>query len=99
MNQISAGRNQHTSPDTKLSTPGCSCSNFVNKYGYGRCLKNSRRFGYKPTCYVNLPSDCKDLNDSTTDPDKKSSAQACLEGTYSLKCTYFLLEIKIDPAH
>ena len=53
---------------------GCTCSDFVNKNGYGLCRKD-----YKdgPICYVNLPSQCKDLVNSSKDPSKKYSWEAC----------------------
>ena len=57
-----------------LLNSGCTCSDFVNKNGYGNCRKD-----YKdgPICYVNLPSQCKDLVDSSKDPSKQYSWEAC----------------------
>ena len=57
-------------------TEGCSCTDFVNKNGYGQCKKGSsvRKL---PFCYVELPSTCEDKKQSTTDPDKWNSHDAC----------------------
>ena len=45
-------------------------------YGYGNCEK---KFMGEALCYVNLPSSCSDLEDSTTDPGEKISVEACLQ--------------------
>jgi len=68
-----------------VSIPTCSCSNFVNAHGFGRCLKRHVDFGNSAMCYVNLPSSCMDLKPSQTYPTKLLSSHAC---------TY-----KIDTSH
>ena len=63
----------------------CSCIDYINKQGYGNCAKVNRfKFGGKPACYVNLPSTCSDIKDSSTDPGKKWSAEACNSGIITL---------------
>ena len=52
----------------------CSCSEYVNANGFGNCTKV---YGKGPICYVNKPSNCQDLQRSTTDPDKQYSWEAC----------------------
>ena len=60
----------------------CTCSDFTNENGFGKCQKASVR-SVSPqaidamVCYVNQPSNCNDLYDSTTNPDKQLSAEAC----------------------
>ena len=56
----------------------CTCTNFINKYGYGNCAKRDGKFSEKYTCYVYQPSKCRDLVRSETDPEKQVSAKACL---------------------
>ena len=59
-------------------TSGCNCSSFTtescDKKGcktYGNCI------GRKPICYVNEPSNCPDLKDSSKHPGKRYSSKAC----------------------
>ena len=59
----------------------CSCSSFVNKWGFGNCSKlnlEKHRFHGKRVCYVDPPSNCPDLRGSITNKDKKLSAEACI---------------------
>ena len=55
--------------------PDCSCSSFVNKNGFGKCLKDYKHKG--PICYVNEPSNCKDLFGSTDSNEHQYSWTAC----------------------
>jgi len=57
---------------------GCSCTDYVNKHGFGQCKKKSSRLDNKVACYVNLPTTCTDKIQSTTDADKWLSHEACL---------------------
>ena len=50
----------------------CSCSNFINKKGQGKCRTGR--------CYVNQPSSCTDLKESNKYPGKQTSALACNNG-------------------
>ena len=44
----------------------------------GNCKTKSWAFKYgQKWCYVDLPSNCTDLKNSTSEPNKKYSAQAC----------------------
>lgn len=54
-------------------TPECSCSEFMNENGFGRCIRLS---GGKPVCYVNEPSNCTDLGFSKS-TGKYYSWEAC----------------------
>ena len=58
----------------------CTCNEYVNRYGFGNCSKlniKRHKFYGKNICYVNLPSQCPDLNKSVTDIDKSISVMAC----------------------
>ena len=60
--------------------PGCRCrdNRHLNKDEPGNCNTKSWAFKYgKLWCYVELPSNCNDLKNSTLGPNKKYSAQAC----------------------
>ena len=61
---------------------GCTCHDFINPNGYGKCNKASsyEHIKNKAVCYVNQPSNCSDLAFSTTNPGKKFSAEACTLG-------------------
>ena len=55
----------------------CTCSAFIsNKNGQGNC-----EYLWKGElwCYVNQPSNCKDLGNSTSHPGKQWSLIACKE--------------------
>ena len=58
----------------------CSCTNYVNKYGFGNCTildLKPHKFHGKKVCYVDPPSNCPDLRGSVTNKGKKLSAIAC----------------------
>ena len=52
----------------------------MNHAGYGQCKRKDGAVNDKHVCYVNQPSNCKDLYASITDPGKKVSAEACEQG-------------------
>merc|ERR1712051_1133720 len=56
---------------------GCSCSDFTNENGFGKCKKGHSTFGGSSICYVNLPSSCLDLIQSKTHSGRYLSADAC----------------------
>merc|ERR1712051_952964 len=56
---------------------GCSCSDFTNENGFGKCKKGHSSFGGSSICYVNLPSSCLDLIQSKTHSGRYLSADAC----------------------
>ena len=56
----------------------CSCSDFINENGHGRCRKEDNDFNGALSCYVHQPSSCSDVITSSTNPDKQLSAEACL---------------------
>merc|ERR1719469_864885 len=62
---------------------GCTCTDFINPNGYGQCRKADSDFGGSFTCYVALPSSCKDLVRSGSHPSKYLSSEACDEQTYT----------------
>ena len=51
---------------------GCVCKDLITADGYGNCKKD-------PSCYVEQPSSCNDLELSYTIPGEKWSYQACSE--------------------
>ena len=55
----------------------CRCNGFVNSNGFGACQKRDENFNGGFSCFVDQPSTCKDLKNSTTDPVKQLSASAC----------------------
>lgn len=71
-----------------LGPPDCSCTDFVNPSGVGfckttydcaslddpRCVK---KFHTKYVCYVNQPTNCKDVTKSSYSKGRKASAVAC----------------------
>ena len=76
-------------------TPGCRCrdNRHLNKDEPGNCSTKSWAFKYgKLWCYVELPSNCNDLKNSTLEPNEKYSAQAC-SGKGK---TIFVVSIKKD---
>lgn len=68
----------------KGDSTGCTCSPFLSG-GYGQCKKRDKNFVSSFTCYVNEPSECKDLVASAIYKDKKISAEAC--GTAAVTVT------------
>ena len=82
----SDGTNENTTDSTAVTsslngaTPRCQCIN--NNYIYedikGNCSTKSWAFKYgQKWCYVDLPSNCKDIRNSSSNPNNKYSAQAC----------------------
>lgn len=62
--------------DWQVYGEGCTCKDFVGDTGHGNCrtkLKPQDRF----MCYVEQPSSCTDLVDSTSNPGEKFSFDAC----------------------
>ena len=58
----------------------CSCTNYINKYGFGNCTVldlKPHKFHGKKVCYVDPPSNCPDLRGSVTNKGKQLSAMAC----------------------
>jgi len=64
-------------PGTRMEFNDCTCSSLVNPNGFGDCKKEDSAFGGAVSCYVNLPTNCTDLKQSGTNPEKYLSAQAC----------------------
>jgi choriolysin H len=62
--------------DGETENNDCSCMDYVNRNGFGNCLKTSSTLGGL-SCYVNLPTTCSDQRQSGSDPSKKYSAVAC----------------------
>ena len=58
---------------------GCTCKDLVGINGYGNCKKISPSIG-NVTCYVEQPSACKDLQNSSSDSGEQFSAKACDKG-------------------
>ena len=65
----------------------CSCSEYVNEDGYGNC----QSVAYKPFCYVNQPSTCKDIKKSST-LGLQFSYAAC-ENKQGKKCSISLISL------
>ena len=65
----------------------CSCNDYLNVEGYGRCLKLQdvgMLSNGRPYCFVNEPSTCSDLNFSNISR-KRTSYDACLRFTGIVK--------------
>jgi len=63
----------------KVNRKGCSCTDYVNKNGFGQCKKSHpKQFYNEVSCYVNLPTTCTDIIQSSTDRGKWLSHEACL---------------------
>ena len=56
----------------------CACKDFVNKEGHGNCKQIDPK--KKPTCYVEQPSNCKDLENSSGYAGEQYSSVACDQG-------------------
>ena len=65
-------------PPPTVTVGDCSCSNYVTKTGYGNCEKDLRRKGV--ICYVNEPSTCNDLRESSRYDHRRYSWEACRNG-------------------
>ena len=59
-----------------LAHIGCSCIEYVNKNGFGNCNKSYEK-NSRFSCYVNEPSTCEDVRNSSTDPGLRFSFEAC----------------------
>ena len=59
----------------------CTCKSLIVN-GKGNCQEkpDPATHGGNLFCYVELPSNCKDLIDSSAQPGEKSSSQACTDG-------------------
>ena len=63
----------------------CTCKDYINRHGYGNCQTPSKHPSNQPICYVLLPSSCKDLKMSRTNPLMYYSSEACVRRSkYSL---------------
>ena len=49
----------------------------MNENGHGRCITADPNQEGKYSCYVNQPSNCSDLYNSTTNPEMQLSGEAC----------------------
>ena len=60
----------------------CTCKSLIVN-GKGNCQENAdpATHGGNLFCYVDLPSNCKDLIDSSEQLGEKSSSQACSTGS------------------
>jgi len=75
---LSTSSTNTTTLITRVKTsPGCICSNFVNANGYGQCKKGVSSHQGARICYVELPSNCKDLVESQTSPGIFWSTEPC----------------------
>ena len=57
---------------------GCTCKDLIDANGAGNCQDTISSTSGKAGCYVNQPSTCGDLKDSSTNPGEKFSTEACL---------------------
>ena len=66
---------------SKANLPSCKCTDFVNDAGFGNCTGFSKFsfHGSLVACFVQVPSTCKDLINSTAYPGKQISVLACEE--------------------
>ena len=55
----------------------CECINFVNSYGQGNCKNLSTNKSEDRLCYVRVPSECSDVENSSLFHDKQISWKAC----------------------
>ena len=55
----------------------CDCNEFVDENGIGACQKRDESFNGKFSCFVDQPNACKDVRNSTTNPERQVSANAC----------------------
>ena len=65
--------------------PSCVCKNLLNSKGGGNCAKSSSHFSDQRYCYVQIPSNCKDLMESNSILGEKMSAEACNNGEKDLQ--------------
>lgn len=62
----------------------CECTRFINVHGYGMCRKETPRRYFTRSCYVDLPSTCKQLIQSKTNPEKMFSGEPCIDATEAI---------------
>ena len=76
----------------------CSCSNFINRNGFGQCKKGDRGFHGAVTCYVKNPSTCTDKIQSTTNKEHWRSAQACkkVDGNGKFYCSTIYIYVRTN---
>ena len=55
----------------------CECINFVNSYGQGNCKILRTNESDDRLCYVRVPSECSDVQNSSLFHDKQISWRAC----------------------
>ena len=72
----------------------CVCKTLVNGNGGGNCTRTSRHFAGKRYCYVQLPSNCKDLIESNNIIGEKMSAEACSNGVFDSSINIIIIIIK-----
>ena len=67
--------------DSSTTPESCRCTTNselqINQYKKGNCTTKSKKFRGKTWCYVNQPSNCVDLENSTFLKEQKYSASAC----------------------
>jgi len=82
----------------KVNRKGCSCTDYVNKNGFGQCKKSHpKQFYNEVSCYVNLPTTCTDIIQSRTDRGKWLSHEACLIDVPVHQCPAELKEDALGP--
>ena len=69
----------------------------MNENGFGKCQRklSNDHFNGQLVCYVNQPSNCKDLYTSATNPGSKVSAEACETGKHSLSVIKNSFSVKV----
>ena len=55
----------------------CTCYDFVDKDGYGNCLKGHPNKNGLPVCYAQQPTTCNDTIDNLSLPGREISSLAC----------------------
>ena len=55
----------------------CECINFVNSSGQGNCQNSTTNKSEDRLCYVRVPSECPDVQNSSLFHDKQISWKAC----------------------
>ena len=57
----------------------CSCDEFVDEGGLGRCQKRDENFNGEFSCFVNESEGCTDVKTSTNYPGKHISTAPCAD--------------------
>ena len=58
----------------------CKCKSFIDSNDFGNCQgtkMTNQLYGYSVGCYVEQPSGCPDLTESTNIPEEQVSFEAC----------------------